>query len=377
MTIGNVSLKKILREDPKALSAAIAWLAGYTRYDVVKMFNIDVDVLRDYGIILDEFGEYMIVQGLKYKRYDKESIEKFIRSFMLDPLEIFLTLCRTISKDEAKILTYAADFVKRYGRFSLYGISDYIRCVERPENVNVEFKVLLTLQKYMLYMCDRSHKCIEYSWTQDLVENIRKMFGTLFNLPTDEDILRELENFLKRNMSSGLEILAALYSMCTGTIDQFQSFHKCRIQDVLKDVSEIRYVYYNGFVNPLALDLIVKVVREDIIEKIVLKISKEVGEILNTYDELHYLTYVTEKIVIRVPKMYYLSPIFWAKPGAINIVYRIPKNLSSYMSTYGTYFEKGFLVVAQGSDILKIFAFPGHDDTVKEKLRNICDVVEV
>jgi len=375
--MSSLDLRRLLRENPRALSAAIAWLTGYTRYDVVKMFNIDVEVLRNYGIVLDEFGEYMIVQGLKYKRYEKESVEKFVRSFMLDPVEVFLVLCKTISRDEAKILTYVADFVRRYGRFSLYGVSDYIRCVERPENINVEFKVLLTLQKYMVYMCDRSHKCVEYSWTSELVDKIRSIFRSVFELPTDEDILKEIESFLRRDMVNNIEVLAALYSMCTGTIDQFQTFHKCRIQDVLRDVSEIRYVYYNGFVNPLALDLIIRIVRENIIDKIVYKISEKVGDIVNIYEEHHYITYVTNNSMIRAPKMYYLSPIFWAKPGAINVIYRVPRNLQSYVSTYSTYFERGFLVIAQNSEILKIFAFPGHDDTVKESLRDICDVVEV
>ncbi len=371
-------MRRILREDPRALSAVVAWLAGYTRYDVVKMFNVDIDALREHGIILDEFGEYMIVNGVKYKRYAKESIEKFIRNIYPDPVEIFLTLCRVINLDDARILTYAADFIQRYGRFSLYGISDYIRCIEKPENVNIEFRVLLTLQKYLVYMCDRSHKCVEYSWTNDLVDSIRRIFKGKFLLPSDSDILRELKNILTTNMNEGLEILAALYSMCTGTIDQFQIFHKCRIQDVLKEVSEIRYVYFNGFVNPLALDLIVRVIRESIIDNIIKRLCNAVGDIKKFEDSnVHYVTYVTDNALLRVPKMYYISPIFWAKPGAINILYRVPRNVSTYLSTYRPYFERGFLIICQGPEILKIFAFPGHDVSLRDRLRSVADLVEL
>ncbi|NPA24076.1 MAG: hypothetical protein GXO23_07265 [Crenarchaeota archaeon] len=378
MLATSIGLRRVLRENPRAVSAIVAWLVGYTRYDVVKMFNVDIDSLRSYGIVLDEFGEYMLVSGGKYRRYSKESIEKLISDLRLDPVEVFIALCRALDREDAKILAYTADFVRRYGRFSLYGISDYIRCIERPENVNVEFRVLLTLQKYLVYMCDRSHKCVEYSWTMNVIDNISRMLRYLVYLPSDDDILRELKTFLSKDMNNNIEILAALYSMCTGTIDQFQIFHKCRIQDVLRDVSEIRYVYYNGFVNPLALDLIVKIVREEIIDKIVSNLGRALGEPRELKDEdMCYLTYVFDNALVRVPKMYYLSPIFWARPGAINVVYRVPKNVNAYLATYRPYFEGGFLVICQGSEILKIFAFPEHDPTVKERLKEICDIVDL
>ncbi len=373
------TFRKILLEDPKLVSALVAWLAGYTRYDIVKMFNIDLDLLKNYNILVDEFGEYVVLNHEKYRRYEKETIERLVYSSSLDPPEILLILLEKISNDELRTLAYVSDFIRRYGKFSLYGISDYIRCVEKPENVNIEFKVLTILQKYLIYMCDRAHRCEEYSWTREFIEIIHNLTRDRFRLPSDGDMLRELSKFVSENVN-GLEILAAMYSMCTGTIDQFQSFHKCRVQDVLRGINEINYVYYNGFVNPLSLDFIVKVVRTNIIENIVKKLEHVFNSdstLVNSEENIHYMDYIINGITIRVPKMYYLSPVFWAKPGAINVLYYVPKDVRAYIDMYKPYFEKGFLVVSQGSNILKIFAFPGHSKNIKTILEKICDVVDV
>ena len=348
-------LRNILIENPKLISALAAWLAGYTRYDIVKIFNIDLELLRKYNIIIDEFGEYVSIIDKKFRRYEKESIENIVRLSNIDPIEMLITLLRDINFEEAKILAYTSDFIKRYGKFSLYGISDYIRCVEKPENVNIEFKVLITLQKYLIYMCDRAHRCEEYSWTNKYLEILHKILLKIFKLPNDDDILKQLSKFIDENVSN-LEVLAAMYSMCTGTIDQFQLFHKCRVQDVLKDIREIDYVYYNGFVNPLSLDLIVKIIIDKVISRIVEKIEnvfKCRAILLN--NDLNYIDYKICDVVIRFPKMYYLSPIFWAKPNAINVLYHIPRDVRSYVTTYRPYFEGGFLIISQGYNILKIF----------------------
>ncbi|GEM_PF-4680552 len=353
------------------LAALALWLSGFTRYDIQYILKVDLDSLRDHGVIINDFTEYVRICDERFQRYNKEDIEKLVKKYFDTVKELAALILSNASINELKILAYATDYVVRTGRFSVYGVSDYIRCSEVLENINVEHYVVTTLQKYLIYMCDKLYTCIEYSWTKDLVRILHNILSSRFHLPTDDEIIREIEEFLARPY--GLRVLAAMYSMSTGSIDQFQLFHRRRVQDFLKDIKYVRYVYFNGFLNGLAISHIEQAVRKNIIERIVSEICRALGcSVEAIHVESIFITYeLSNGVLVRVPKMYYFSPIFWSKPGAINIVFELPYSIRDYLLTYCTYFENSIVIFCKGTHIVSVYVVNDFDKAICESLSKL------
>jgi len=369
-------IHRLIRRGFTYLAALVLWLSGYTRYDILYILKADLDKVKECNIIIDDFAEYVKICNEKFQRYNKEDIERLVRTY-LDTKELIGLILANANIGELKILAYTSDYVIRTGRFSVYGVSDYIRCTEVLENVNVEHHVITTLQKYLVYMCDKLYTCVEYSWTNELIQKLHSILADKFKLPSDDDIVKEVELVLEK--PCGLKIIAAMYSMSTGSIDQFQLFHRRRVQDFLKDIKYIRYVYFNGFLNALAIPHIETAVRKRIIDAIVDKICDVLNTDIERVDVSSvYITYeLRNGVCVRVPKMYYFSPIFWAKSNVINIVYELPYSVRDYVLTYSPYFENSILILCRGSDIVSIYVFNNFDKHVCERLSKVKNLVIV
>ncbi len=351
----------MLRENPRLLLGLALWLLGYSRFDVHSIVGVDLEEAARYGVIVDEFGDVVKVRDAQFRRFSKDSVERLVGE-CLDVEEIFSMIVRLSTEDEKKTLIYVSDYVRRRGCFSIYGVSDYIRCSELLQNINVEYRVLCTVLKFLVYSCDRTYSCTEYTWTRALIEKIQRGLTGLVKLPTDDDIKRSILSLLV-GREDGIRIIAAMYSMSTGSIDQFSHFHKRPVQDYIKSLTSIRYVFYDGFLNGLALPLIERVLLEHVIEPLLRRIVETVGaSSLSRVDEsragyIYTCRLDNQTVLIAVPKMYYFSPIFWALPEAINVVYELPHNVDSYVSLYRPYFEKGILVLSRGLDVKRVIYF--------------------
>ncbi len=365
------TVHRLVRRGFHNLSAIVLWLSGFTRYDIHYVLKVDLEALRDYNVVVDDFAEYIRICGEHFQRYSKEDTERLVRSYFDTVRELVTLILFNATLSELKILAYATDYVVRSGRFSVYGISDYIRCSEVLENINVEHHVVTVLQKYLIYMCDKLYSCVEFSWTKELVHILHSILSRRFQLPTDEDILSEIEEFLSRPY--GLRVLAAMYSMSTSSIDQFQLFHRRKVQDFLKDVKYVRYVYFNGFLNGLAIGHIEQAVRKNIVEKIVSAICNVLNcSVKEVQIEPMFVTYVLSNgVLVRAPKMYYFSPIFWSKPGAINIIFDIPYSIRDYLLTYCTYFENSVVMFCKGTNIVSIYVINEFDKSICECLSKL------
>ncbi len=372
------AIREVFKENPKLIAGLALWLLGYSRLDVYTLLNVDLSETMKYGIIVDEFRDSVKIRGFEFKRFSKESIEKLIGE-CLTVNDIVSLVDKFGTDEDRKTLAYVSDYVKRMGSFSIYGVSDYIRCSELLRNVNVEFKVLITVLKFLLYACDRTYSCSEYVWTRELIEILHGKLASAAQLPSDIEIENGILSLI-REREDGVNIIAAMYSMSTGSIDQFHSFHKRSIQDYLRTVSSIRYVFHDGFLNGLALPAIERVVLRHIVEPLVTKVSSLLKGRLTGMVEESRVRYMFEvkldsgKVVhIVVPKMYYYSPIFWAMPKAVNIVYEIPHSVQAYVSLYRPYFENGVLVISRGSEIVRVVCFCR--DTLCESFTSLGEVM--
>ena len=373
-------VRKIFREEPRLLVGVALWLLGYSRLDVWTLLNVDLSDVVKYGVIVDEFRDVVKVCGLDFKRFSRESVEQLIGECLAID-DILSLIDRVISDEERKILAYVSDYVERMSKFSIYGVSDYIRCSELIKNVNVEYKVLCTVVKSLLYACDRTYVCDEYSWTRVLIKLLHSKLSSLVKLPSDSDIESRILSLITER-EDGMNIVAAMYSLSTGSTDQFHSFHRRPVQEYLSKITSIQYVFHDGFLNGLALPIIEKVFKKFIIEPLLAEICNHVGECSVVKSEESRFSYRFDlelkhghNISVVAPKMYYYSPVFWAVPRAVNVLYEIPHSVQAYLTVYRPYFEDGVLVLARGTKIVKIVCF-GENDLCGMFIHNF-DNVEV
>ncbi len=349
--IANV-INEVADRYPSHVLALLSWIRGSSGPDVERNYGVSIrqinEVLRGKLVVIEVYDS-ICADGRCVKRYDVDFNDLMSRVAE----SVARAIIRSCSDRDLMILRYVVDLIVRHGRYDVYEISDCIRCCEDVGHANVEHEVISLCSKYLLASPDASQDPREHHWILRLSEHICRALGDRCRAIDESKIVSTIE--MMASSPDGLEVLAAMHSMCFNAADQFKRFHGSSVEEYLAGLKRIPCVYSEGFANPVAMRCLESYVKRKIVDELVRLICRctKVCNVVSYVRERTYHKYVLSsderdiKITVVAPAMYYYSPIFWAHERSINIVPNVPHRIEQYLSTYRPYFNDSIVMFSK------------------------------
>lgn len=376
-------LNELSTHDPKALLALYLWLSGEDEASIINKLDLNVvemsSRLEKHNIHVDFINGEVKVSNVILKRFEN-CLDNLLNSKCLKNIINYLTnnIKSRISSSELKYLVYAMNYLEEFGKIDLHGLSNYVITCEKTYYFNVEYDILRTLTRYLIFKFNSREMIFEeYPWSRELLRNLVGNYRDI--VERKEYYLHIFNRVLRKFKEKGIIILSALHSIYRGYADHFIMFHNLNAEKVVESIGDIDCVVYKSLVNPVAMKLLDKyllarvLLIHDQVSKVLSSNNVKIEGLEFRYDFILSNAKINNhefKIVAPIP--YYLAPFFWSiGEEALYIIHNIPFSISIYLSRYSSYLENSIVMFVSNSGEVEL-----HYTATSDALHKVYEILK-